>query len=101
MALASLGAALEVTGADGDWIAVAWEDRTAWIAAGDVSLTDALPEIAPAEEAAEASELVFEPGTEPVEEMPPETDDNESGLVIEVEPVVEENAGEVSLEDMP
>ena len=101
MALASLGAALEVTGAEGDWIAVAWEDRTAWIAAGDVSLTDALPEIVPAEEAAEASELVFEPGTEPVEEMPPETDDNESGLVIEVEPVVEENAGEVSLEDMP
>ena len=87
MALAPLSAALEVAQVEGDWIAVAWEGRTAWIAAGDVRLTDALPEIAPAEEAAETAGMVFEPGTEPEEEMPPETDDNESGLVIEVEPV--------------
>ena len=72
-ALATLdaGTALEVRAVEGDWIAVALNGQTAWVAANEVTLTDELPEAAPeAEPAIEmGSEAVEEAVEEPVEAL--------------------------------
>ena len=105
------GEALEVAEVADGWIAVAYNGETAWVAAAQVALTDALPEpveaqtsveeeaaAEPVAEVVEPGTEAIEPGTEPAEpaaEPAAEADGN--GLDIEPEAPVSEEAGEETL----
>lgn len=72
VAALNAGEALDVTGIDGDWIAVRYDGAMAWLPADDAVLTDVKPDPTPAPTEAPTPEPTEEPTPEPTEEPTPE-----------------------------